>query len=126
MEAEIFYATGRRYNNDGYFYGTRIFMPSDSSNFSADDPDDWYVGATGDSTMIPMASNLENSFYGKLTFKPSHENKFTYNFTWKNREFKEYNATYGLENRYYSGHDFKYNPDGACSPASSLPSHVME
>jgi outer membrane receptor protein involved in Fe transport len=107
-----FYANGRRYNNDGYLYGTRIFNPSDSSNFSVDDPDDWYVGATGDSAMIQMAPSLENSFFGKLTFKPSHENKFTYNFTWKNREFKEYSASFGLGNRYYSGHDFRYNPDG--------------
>ncbi|MBA7644547.1 hypothetical protein ES703_52291 [subsurface metagenome] len=71
------------------------------------------MGATGDSAMVAMAPNLENSFYGKLTYRLSHENKFTYNFTWGNREYREYSSTYVLENQYYSGHDFKYNPDGA-------------
>ncbi len=95
-----FYLTGRRHYDEGYLFGTSIFNPSDSSNFNADDRTDWYVGATGDSAMVPMAPELENSFYGKLTFHASHENKFYYNFTWKYRDFREY------------WHDFKYNPRG--------------
>lgn len=108
-----FYTTGRRYNNEGYFYGTRIFNPSDSSDFSPDDRDDWYVGATGDSVMVAMAPNLENSFYGKLTYRLSHENKFTYNFTWKNREFKEYD------------HTFTYNPYGDHDRFDESYTHVL-
>ena len=108
-----FYTTGRRYNNEGYLFGSRIFNPSDSSDFSQDDPDDWYVGATGDSAMVAMAPNLENSFYGKLTYRLSHENKFTYNFTWKNREFKEYD------------HTFTYNPYGDYDRFDESYTHVL-
>lgn len=41
-----FFVSGR-YNYDaGYIYGKRVFNPSDSSNFSANDPADWHIGAT--------------------------------------------------------------------------------
>ena len=39
-----FFISGRYNYDDGYIYGKRIFNPSDSSNFSANDPTDWYVG----------------------------------------------------------------------------------
>ncbi len=43
-----FVLSGRYYYNDGYLYGKRVFNPSDSSNFSANNPAQWYIGATGD------------------------------------------------------------------------------
>jgi len=112
-EKSSFYATARRYYNEGYLFGERIFNPSDSCDFSKDDPDEWNIGATGDSEMVPMASNLENSFYGKLTYRLSHENKFNYTFTWKNREFKEYD------------HTFEYNPDGDYKRFDKSYTHVL-
>ncbi len=95
-----FYTTARRYYNEGFLFGKKFFNPSDSCNFSADNPDVWYVEETGGDTMVPMAPTLENSFYGKLTYHPSIEDKFSYNFTWKNHNFREYD------------HTFKYNPMG--------------
>ena len=108
-----FYAMARRYNNEGYLFGQRIFNPSNSCDFSADDSNDWYVESTGDSSMVPMAPSLGNSFYGKLTFKPSHEIKFSYNFILKNREFKEYD------------HTFKYNVDGDYKRFNKSYIHVL-
>ncbi len=95
-----FYLTGRRYYSEGYLYGKRIFNPSDSCDFSADDRDDWYVGNTGDSEMVAMAPAEENSYYGKLSYRLSPEDRFSYIIMWKGRDWREYN------------HSFNYNPDG--------------
>ncbi len=95
-----FYVTARRYYNEGYLFGKRIFNPSDSCDFSSDAPSEWHIGSTGDSAMVPMAPTRENSFFGKLAFRSSPADKFSYNLMWKNRNFREYE------------HTFKYNPDG--------------
>ena len=55
-----FFLSWRYYKNDGWIYGRRIFTPYDSSNFSSDDPSKWYIGATGDSSYVPM--NPEETF----------------------------------------------------------------
>ncbi|OYD16787.1 hypothetical protein CH333_02740 [candidate division WOR-3 bacterium JGI_Cruoil_03_44_89] len=95
-----FYATARRYYNEGYLFGKRIFNASDSCDFSKDNPDEWYIGATGDSSMVPMAPTLKNSLYGKFTYRLSPGDRFSYNLMWKSRDFRAYD------------HTFKYNPDG--------------
>ena len=48
-----FVMSGRYYYNDGYLYGKRVFNPSDSSNFSSNNPAQWYIGATGDGKYSP-------------------------------------------------------------------------
>jgi hypothetical protein len=56
-----------RYNYDeGSIYGQRIFNPSDSSNFSANNSEDWYVGSTGDKEYVPMNFNEKFSLQAKL------------------------------------------------------------
>ncbi len=64
-----FYGSGRYLNDDGYIYGKRKFNPSDSSNFSSNDPSQWYVGATGDNANVPMNYNKQLTLQGKLQFK---------------------------------------------------------
>src|SRR5665647_616871 len=49
-----FFFSGRFLNDNGYIYGQRKFKPSDSSNFTNNDPNLWYVGATGDNAYVPM------------------------------------------------------------------------
>ena len=44
-----------------------MFNPSDSSNFSANNPADWFVGATGDSKYVPMNDNKRFTLQGKLS-----------------------------------------------------------
>ena len=66
--AKIF-LSGRYNYNDGAIYGQRIFNPSDSSNFSANNSEDWYVGSTGDNAYVPMNSNERLSLQGKVSIR---------------------------------------------------------
>ncbi len=52
-----FFFSGRYNYDEGAIYGHRIFNPSDSSNFTANNPADWYIGATGDKAYVPMNFN---------------------------------------------------------------------
>ena len=63
-----FVLSGRYYYNDGYLYGKRVFNPKDSSNFSANNPSQWYIGATGDGKYVPMNYQQRFSMQGKLSF----------------------------------------------------------
>ena len=64
-----FFVSGRYFYDAGYLYGQRIFNPQDSSNFSANDPAQWYVGNTGDSAYVAMNYDRRYSLQGKLSFK---------------------------------------------------------
>lgn len=96
-----FYISGRYFKDDGYLYGRRMFNPMDSSNFSANDPKDWYVGATGDNKFVPMNYNKRYTLQGKLSIDLSGKGKgLVINSLYQNQEWKDYN------------HRFKLNPDG--------------
>ncbi|MBL7976819.1 MAG: TonB-dependent receptor [Bacteroidetes Order II. Incertae sedis bacterium] len=62
---------------DNYLGGRRVFMPSDSSNFSGR-PDTWRIQATGDSAYVPMnpTNGLTNLL--KLTYQLSRDIKLSY------------------------------------------------
>jgi len=96
----IFFASGRLYNNKGWLYGQRIFNPTDSSNFDAPDPADWYMEQTGDSAFIPMNPYKKISLQGKLTYKMRPNIKLSYGFLWDDINYQTYY------------HRIKYNPDG--------------
>lgn len=84
-----FFATGRLFRNDGYFYGRRVYNMTDSNPYQP----------TGDGEYVSMAYEHRNSLNGKLTYTlPSW--KFSYSAYWDNSENKYYN------------HDFQWTPDG--------------
>lgn len=95
-----FFLSARRYYNDGHLYGKRIFLPADSSNFSANDPSRWYVGATGDGEYVPMNFDRRTTFQGKLTIPLLSPNKVRLQYLLQDRNFKNYD------------HRYKYNPEG--------------
>jgi outer membrane receptor protein involved in Fe transport len=95
-----FFISGRYNYNDGYLYGKRIFNPSDSSNFSANDPNDWYVGATGDSAYVPMNANTRYTLHGKLALNVGSGRGIVFSGMYQDNEYQDYN------------HSFKLNPDG--------------
>lgn len=95
-----FFLSGR-YNYDaGSIYGQRIFNPSDSSNFSANDPADWYVGATGDKEYVPMNFNQRLSFQGKLAINVGGGKGVVLSGLYQDNKYRDYNQSY------------KLNPDG--------------
>jgi outer membrane receptor protein involved in Fe transport len=96
-----FFVSGRYVYDDGYLYGKRMFNPSDSSNFSANDSKDWYVGATGDNKYVPMNYSRRYSLQGKLSIDVGGGGRgIILNGMYQDQEYRDYN------------HQFKLNPDG--------------
>jgi len=95
-----FFISGRYFRDDGFIYGKRVFNPSDSSDFSANDPADWKVGSTGDGSFVPMAFEDKLSLQAKLAIKVGTGRGIVLNGLYSNRKFRSYD------------HLYKLNPDG--------------
>jgi outer membrane receptor protein involved in Fe transport len=96
-----FFVSGRYFYDDGYLYGTRMFNPSDSSNFSANDPAQWKIGATGDGKAVPMNYSKRLSLQGKVSIDVGGSSKgIILQALYENRDYKQYDFM------------FQLNPDG--------------
>lgn len=95
-----FFLSGRYYRNDGYLYGKRIFLPTDSSDFRSDDPSQWYIGASGDGSYVPMNPDNRTTLQAKITSTLLGSNKLRLNVLRQDRFYRRYD------------HRYKYNPDG--------------
>ena len=95
-----FFFSGRYNYDEGAIYGKRIFNPSDSSNFSANNPSDWYVGATGDRAYVPMNFNKQLSLQGKLAFNVGGGKGIVLSGLYQDNKYRDYD------------HLYKLNPDG--------------
>lgn len=95
-----FFLSGRYNYDEGSIYGQRIFNPSDSSNFSANDPADWYVGATGDKAYVPMNFNRNLSLQGKLAFNVGGGKGIVISGLYQDNKYRDYD------------HIYRLNPDG--------------
>ena len=94
-----FFVSGRYNYDDGYLYGKRVFNPSDSSNFS-DNPNERYVGATGDGKYVPMNFNEKLSLQGKISINVGSGRGIVINSLYSDNKWRDYN------------HSFQLNPDG--------------
>lgn len=95
-----FFLSGRYYYDEGYLYGKRTFNPSDSSNFSANDPSQWLIGATGDGKYVPMNSQKRVSLQGKLSIDVGSSKGLILQALYEDRQYKQYDFM------------FQLNPDG--------------
>lgn len=95
-----FFGSGRYFYDDGYIYGKRIFNPSDSSNFSANDPSKWYIGATGDGKYVPMNFQKRVTLHGKLSFNVGTAKGLILEGLYQRHDYRDYD------------HQFQLNPDG--------------
>ncbi|MFC2085467.1 TonB-dependent receptor plug domain-containing protein, partial [Bacteroidota bacterium] len=95
-----FFLSGRYFNDDGCIYGERQFNPSDSSDFSANNPEDWHIGATGDNEFVPMRFNKRYTLQGKLSFNVGEGKGIVLNALYQDEKYRDYN------------HQYKLNPDG--------------
>ncbi len=95
-----FVMSGRYYYNDGYLYGKRVFNPSDSSNFSATNPAQWYIGATGDGKYVPMNYQKRLNLQGKLSFDVGSSKALTVQGIYNDNQYNDYD------------HQFELDPDG--------------
>ncbi|HMN48023.1 MAG TPA: TonB-dependent receptor [Ignavibacteriaceae bacterium] len=95
-----FFFSGRYNYDEGAIYGHRIFNPSDSSNFTANNPADWYIGATGDKAYVPMNFNKRLSLQGKLAFNVGGGKGIVLSGLYQDIKYRDYDHLYRL------------NPDG--------------
>lgn len=102
-----FFLSGRKYSNDGFLYGRRIFNPNDSANFSSNDPSQWYRGSTGNDQYVSMNFEHRYTMQGKITIRAFGSDKFRFSYLGQQRDWKDYN------------HQYKYNPDGVYKNFSS-------
>mgnify|MGYP001609757609 FL=1 len=96
-----FILSGRNYTNAGYLYGRRIFNPTDSANFSSNNPLQWYRGATGDNSYVSMNNERRYTLQGKISIRLFGTDKLRFSYVGQNREWRNYD------------HQYKYDPDGA-------------
>jgi hypothetical protein len=95
-----FFFSGRYNDDKGAIYGQRVFNPSDSSNFSANNSADWYVGATGDKKYVPMNFSKRLSLQGKLAINVGGGKGVVLSGLYQDNKYRDYD------------HLYKLNPDG--------------
>ncbi|MBI1938435.1 MAG: TonB-dependent receptor [Ignavibacteriales bacterium] len=96
-----FFISGRYIYDAGAIYGRRMFNPSDSSNFSANNSEDWYIGAAGDNKYVPMNDNKRYTLQGKLSLNVGDGGRgIVLSGMYQDQQYRNYD------------HRFKLNPDG--------------
>ena len=103
-----FLVSGIKYYNEGYFFGERRFVPTDSSNF-----EQGIYNPTGDGELVPLSTNDEWGGQFKLSNSSISSMQFNYQLTYNNAERKYYN------------HGFRLNPDGTPENYSISLSHGL-
>jgi outer membrane receptor protein involved in Fe transport len=109
-----FLISGRRYMNNGWLFGNRIFEPTDSSNFEAR-----ILYPTGDNKLIPLNTNKEWSGQFKITNQSLSNIQISYQL------IGNYINNFGFSN---PSDDFAYhlNPDGLPERKTSSISHGID
>lgn len=95
-----FYLSGRKYHDEGYLYGRRIFNPSDSSSLPGQDPSKWYIGATGDGQYVPMNYTTRFTLQGKVSIDVGGPRGISLNTMYQDQQYRQYDQA------------FQLNPDG--------------
>lgn len=103
-----FLASGLKAYNQGYLFGERRFVPTDSSDF---ENAEFYP--TGDNELVPMSTNDEWGGQFKLSNSSISSMQFSYQLTYNESERKFYN------------HGFRLNPDGISENYSTSLSHGL-
>lgn len=100
LEKDISFFISQRYDqDDGYLYGVRQHLPSDTVYKNPNNPNDISVYSSGDGRIIPMSTSKEYNATVKLTYKPISTMKINYDLIYSTSNYQNYN------------HDYKYNPD---------------
>ncbi len=108
-----FFANTKVSSLDGWLFGRRAFLPTDSSSFRANDGRDWFIAASGDSALVPMNRSRAMTNLGKLTFQATPNVRVQYSIT-----------RYGAESKTYS-HAFRLNPDARPTLSTTNYNHLF-
>ncbi|MGH7494577.1 MAG: TonB-dependent receptor, partial [bacterium] len=104
-----FILSGRRFKNDGYIYGRRLFMPTDRSDLEAQN-----YFPTGDSAEVPMEFASEWSGLAKITNRslPNIEISYQAIGNWIESQSYRFN--------------FAFNPDGPSQQKTASLVHGLD
>jgi outer membrane receptor protein involved in Fe transport len=110
-----FFASGRYFYDEGFVFGKNVFLPTDSSDFSAENSDDWEVMSHGqvfnfseelaeqliqEADNISMEESKRISGNLKLSYRPFTMDKITIEGLYQKKDWREYD------------HEFRLNPTG--------------
>lgn len=95
-----YFFSARKYRTDGWMFGREVFLPTDSSDFSSDNPDNWRIESSGDSSWVPMNPEDRLTLQGKFSIQLNNNNKLKYMILNQNEYWKNYD------------HIFRLNPQG--------------
>lgn len=99
---KITFNISSRYNDDeGYIYGLREHLPSDSANFLNNE--NWFIEMGGDSSYVPMNWSKDLNLLSKLTYKINPSIKLSTQLIYDRARYKYYGA---------AAHNYRYVPDG--------------
>ncbi len=90
-----FFISGRRYINDGYLFGERRFVPSDTNDF-----ENKIFNPTGDNALVPMQTHHEWSGQFKISNRSLSKIQLSYVAILNSFDEKRYN------------NNFRFLPDG--------------
>ena len=92
-----FFANGRYFHDEGYFFGSNWFRPD---------------GAPGDSSIVAMNPLDRISLQGKLTWQMNSTMRLTYNgfLNHSNRPRNYFNGSTTVDGGAFPTHDYKYDP----------------
>ncbi len=91
--------SARYFYNDGWLYGRRDFIPSDSTNLNSENSNDWFIKQNGDSAAVPMNDMKRISWTTKLS-RQIGSARISYKLLWNRADYRDYL------------HLFKFTPDG--------------
>lgn len=94
-----FFLTGRYVDDDGYYFGTRVYNIDDALPKNPTNTPAAYLSPTGDGEAVPMQTYKKYSFNGNLTYSLPKW-KINYSMFFDNNENKYYN------------HGWSWSPDG--------------
>ena len=101
------FTSARYLSDDGFLYGKRMFTPQDSSNFSSDNPANWYIGATGDGKDVPMNYSRQLTLQQKLVFKVGQGKGIVMEGLYQKHDYANYDHMFILNpDGNYSNHDY--------------------
>ena len=129
-QENTFFLSARYSSSEGYLYGIREHLTTDSSNFNPKKhviiekdedqittriiyTDEWYVENKGDSAIVPMNPSNGLNLLGKLKFRLSPSLVLRLQSIYQNSWYKSYN------------HAYKYVPDGIYQNLSDSWSHSL-
>lgn len=104
-----FLISGRRFLNDGYLFGERRFLPTDTSNFETR-----HFNPTGDGALVPMSDSREYSGQFKITNRAISSVQISYQAILNDIERQNYS------------HAFRLNPNGIKTQQTFSLSHGID